>query len=171
MHAVGDLAPSVRLRPVRADDEDFLFELYASTRAAELERTGWDETAKLGFLRMQFAAQRAYYASQFAAAQFDVIEADSTPVGRLYVLRDQAEIRIIDVTLLPSWCHRGIGTRLIGAILEEARASTRSVALSVDRWNAGAHRLYVRLGFREESSDEVYVRMRYDAALTGDEGR
>ncbi len=170
MQAAGDLAPSLHLRPTRAEDVDFLFDLYASTRAAELDRTGWDDTTKLGFLQMQFAAQSAYYARQFATAHFDIIEADGQPVGRLYVLRNQAEIRIIDVTLLPSWRNRGIGTRLIRAILEEGRASMRSVALSVERWNS-AYRLYVRLGFREESSDDVYVRMRYDTIAAGDENR
>jgi ribosomal protein S18 acetylase RimI-like enzyme len=60
---------------------------------------------------------------------------------------------------LPSWRNRGIGTQLIRAILEEGRASVRSVALSVERWNS-ACRLYTRLGFREESSDDVYLRMR-----------
>ena len=147
MQAAGDLAPSVRLRPTRAEDADFMFDLYASTRAAELDRTGWDDTTKLGFLQMQFAAQSAYYARQFATAHFDIIEADGQPVGRLYVLRNQAEIRIIDVTLLPSWRNRGIGTRLIRAILE--RGAPVCDPLRSQSSGRSAYRLYVRLGSRE----------------------
>ena len=156
MQAVGDLAPTVRLRPTRAEDADFLFELYASTRAAELDRTGWDETTKLGFLQMQFAAQSAYYARHFATAQFDVIEADGQPVGRRASYEE--EIRIIDVTL----CRPGATVdrhAVDSGDPRRGRASVRSVGLSVERWNS-ACRLYARLGFREESSDDVYVRMR-----------
>jgi hypothetical protein len=49
-------------------ESDFLFEQYASTRAAELDHTGWDETTTLGFLRLQFSAQSAHYAKHFSAA-------------------------------------------------------------------------------------------------------
>src|SRR5262245_24014367 len=42
------------LRPVAPGDEDFLFEVYVSTRADEVGAWGWDLDQQHGFLRMQF---------------------------------------------------------------------------------------------------------------------
>ena len=54
---------SLDLQPLRAEDEPFLFELYASTRGDEMALVGWDKPQQEAFLRMQFKAQRSSYAS------------------------------------------------------------------------------------------------------------
>ncbi len=48
---------TVHFRPIRPDDEAFLYEVYASTRTEELAVVDWDDTQKAAFLHMQFAAQ------------------------------------------------------------------------------------------------------------------
>ncbi|MBL8252187.1 MAG: GNAT family N-acetyltransferase, partial [Candidatus Competibacter sp.] len=53
--------PSLSLRPIAFEDCDFLFRVYASTRAEELALTGWDETQKQAFLAQQFEAQHHHY--------------------------------------------------------------------------------------------------------------
>ena len=81
-------APAVALRPVdRVADADFLYAVYASTRAEELAVVPWSEAQKEGFLRMQFDAQDRYWREQNPAAAFDVILVGGTPAGRLYVNR------------------------------------------------------------------------------------
>ena len=46
-----------RLRPVRESDTDFLYCLYASTRADEMAMVDWSEPQKQEFLQLQFNAQ------------------------------------------------------------------------------------------------------------------
>jgi hypothetical protein len=48
---------ALRLRHVRADDEALLFQIYASTRLAELASLGWSADVQAAFLRQQFDAQ------------------------------------------------------------------------------------------------------------------
>src|SRR5947207_13643725 len=97
----------VSLRPVSAADEDFILQVYASTREQELAQVPWSAEQKEAFVRMQYGAQKQHYAAEFPRASHDVIYAGETPVGRIYVDRGEDVMHILDVTLLPQ--HRGQG--------------------------------------------------------------
>src|SRR5688500_16091214 len=88
---------AVNLRPVQDGDTEFLFSVYASTRAEELAQVGWDDAQKETFLRMQFDAQRKCYESDYPGAEFQIILAGDQRAGRLYVHRREKEIRIMDI--------------------------------------------------------------------------
>ena len=103
-------AAAIALRPIVPEDHSFLLAVYASTREPELAAVPWDAAQKAAFVRMQFDAQHAYYQEHYAGAAFDVILVDGQPAGRLYVAREDDEIRIVDIALLPGYCNRGIGT-------------------------------------------------------------
>jgi ribosomal protein S18 acetylase RimI-like enzyme len=137
----------ITLRDVLADDEPFLFEVYASTRAQEMAMVSWDEEQRKAFLTMQFSAQHSYYQSQFPEANFSLILRDDLPVGRLYVLRQAHDLRILDLTLLPEYRNAGIGTPLIRDLLNEAAESCRNVHIYVESFNPSL-RLFERLGFK-----------------------
>ena len=46
----------IELLPVAEDDREFLYRVYASTRADELAAVPWDRAQKEAFLRAQFDA-------------------------------------------------------------------------------------------------------------------
>ena len=154
------MQPDITFRPIRPEDERFLFELYASTRAEELAQTPWDEAEKQAFLRMQFTAQHQYYQSQFTAAAFDIVLLHDRPIGRLYVDRRADEIRLIDIALLPEQRNAGIGARLIQGLLAEAAQSGKPVRIHVEKFNL-ALRLYERLGFAPIEDQGVYLLMQW----------
>lgn len=156
---------SLRLRPGTGDDADFLFGLYATSRAEELDRTGWDAATRTAFLRMQLTAQQTHYTACYPDAQFNIVEQDGCPVGRLYVDRSEQMIRVIDIALLPAFRGRGIGTTLLRNVLAEASTLGRVVTLHVECFNP-ARRWYEWLGFTEVASDGVYVLMRHEAPVT-----
>lgn len=145
-----------RLRPERHDDLPFLARLYASTRHEELAPTDWDEATKVRFCAQQFAAQRAWYIDHYPALERQVIELGGEPVGRLYVQELGAEIRIVDVTLLPEARGHGLGAELVRATLERGRAAGKPVTIHVERFNR-ALSLYERLGFRLREDRGVYL--------------
>jgi ribosomal protein S18 acetylase RimI-like enzyme len=149
---------NVALRPVEPGDEAFLYRVYASTREEELARTGWDETQKTAFLRMQFDAQSRYYKEHYPGAEFSVILSSGHPAGRLYVARLPEEIRLVDIALLPEHRGMGIGTRLLNDLISESEESGRLLSIHVERFNP-ALRLYERLGFRTVEDKGVYLLM------------
>jgi GNAT superfamily N-acetyltransferase len=143
---------------VKEADRAFLESVYASVRAPELELVDWSEEQKAAFFRQQFDAQDRDYRSRFRDARLDVILVDGEPAGRLYVDIRPEEIWVVDISLLPAYRRRGVGTNLLEGLQSEAAASGRSLALHVERFNP-AQRLYLRLGFKLVEAGPVYLQM------------
>jgi ribosomal protein S18 acetylase RimI-like enzyme len=158
----------VTLRPITAKDRDFLYRVYASTREDELAPLGWDAAQKESFLEMQFAAQHEFYQEQFPGAEFQIILLDGESVGRLYVDRQEDEIRILDVALLPEHRNRGIGSALLGDVLADGERAGLPVRIHVERYNP-ALSLYNRLGFHKIGEGEVYFLLEWSPEGSGRE--
>lgn len=151
----------IDLRLATPDDEPFLFQLYASTRAGEF--AGWDEAQATNFVQMQFRAQAQGYALRFPAATSQIVVRDGVAVGRLLTDRTASEILLVDIALLPAHRQAGIGTALVRALQAEATAAGKSVRASV-RAGSPARRLYKRLGFVESGEPGVYCELRWQPA-------
>lgn len=149
---------SISVRPIEAGDQAVLLGIYASTRAEELAQVDWDEAQKQAFLAMQFAAQHAYYQQNYDGAAFGLISVDGQPAGRLYLIRWERELRIIDIALLPAYHGQGIGSAFLQAILDQAVLANVPVSIHVERFNRALH-LYERLGFRVSEDKGVYLLM------------
>jgi len=157
---------TIRLRPERPDDERFLFDVYASTRQEELDRTGWDAATRAAFLELQFKAMRQGYRAMFPAAEFAVILLAGQPVGRQVVDRTGTEIRLVDVALLPSHRGRGVGTILLRQLLGEAARRNTPVRLHVLKTSRAA-RLYERVGFCRVGEAGFYDCLEWKPATVG----
>ena len=149
-----------------SEDRDFLYRVYASTRADEMKLVNWDDAQKRAFLEMQFKAQHAYYAQQFAQAEYRIILLEGEPIGRLYVDRQPDEIRLIDIALLPEYRGQGIGSYFLQHLLDEARRTQVPVRIHVEQFNP-ALRLYLRLGFRKIGDTGVYFLMEWSPQPEG----
>jgi ribosomal protein S18 acetylase RimI-like enzyme len=149
----------VTLRPARPEDEAFLYQLYADTRAAELAALDWSDAQREAFLSLQFRAQQAHYAEYPNADPQIIVEVDRA-IGRLLVSRLADEIRLVDIALLPQWRGRGIGAVLIQQLLDEAARLDKPVRLHVEKSNP-AQRLYRRLGFTPLADIGLYYLMEW----------
>ena len=155
--------PDPELRPARESDSDFMYRLYAGTRADEIAAVDWSDAQKREFLQMQFRAQTSFYTENYAGASFDVIELDGVPIGRLYLDEREDELRIIDIALLAEYRGRGIGRHYLQSIIERASDRGACVTIHVEH-NNPAMTLYRRLGFVKVEDKGVYWFMRWSAA-------
>jgi ribosomal protein S18 acetylase RimI-like enzyme len=139
------------LRAARRDDEEFLYALHRSAMRDYVEATwGWDE-----------GWQRQHFASTYAPAQHAVIvRLDPIPsdIGRISLTRQWHKIFLRDIELIAAERNRGIGTAMIRALLELAKADGRTVELLVLKCNP-AQRLYARLGFTVVADDGARLTM------------
>jgi len=128
----------ITYRSATAADFDFLFALHEASMRLYVEETfgPWDE---------EF--QRAYFQDHFFPSEVNIILLDGQMVGMLRVQERTEETFLAAIEILPGWQRRGIGTRVIRALVNDASARGKPVALMVLKTNIAARSLYQRLGF------------------------
>jgi len=150
----------VELKPITKDDEPFLYEVYVSTRRKEIDSWGWSAEQIQHFLEMQWCAQQTSYRQQFPDASHCIILSDDKYVGRLLTENLPEHHHLIDISILPNFQGKGVGTFLITQLQQKAKEENKSVILQVFQTNP-ARDLYERLGFQVMSADEIYLKMRW----------
>ncbi len=159
-------ALGVRARPMTDDDLLFVAELYASTRAEEVAVTGWPIEHQRAFLAEQHDAQHRHYRIHYADALWLILERDGVPVGRLYLAQWECELRVIDISLVPSCRGQGIGAAVLRDVQNLARVRDLGVSIHVEK-NNPARRLYDRLGFVLAEDKGVYDLLEWDLPPRG----
>jgi GNAT superfamily N-acetyltransferase len=156
----------VTCRPVRLPaDHDFLLSLYASTRIDEFSILGWPEAQVDALMRMQFEAQTRHYDTFYPGATHTLVVVDDTFAGRLIVERSDGQIRIVDIALLPEFRHRGVGGRLVRAVIEEADADGLPIRCHAVA-GEDAQRFWEHLGLVARGMDGMHVEMERQCATS-----
>ena len=161
-----DSTRSISLRPVTADDEAILLEIYNSSRGDDLRGLGWAEDRISEFLGMQYEAQQHFYESEYKRATDEIVLREGEPAGRLIVECREHEIRCVDVALLPAHRNRGIGTFLIRKLQDEARHERKPLRLRVIRFNRAVS-LFERSGFVRTSETGTHFQMEWTPREAG----
>jgi ribosomal protein S18 acetylase RimI-like enzyme len=152
-----DQQTDLSLRDTTPEDNEFLLDVYVSTRLDELAGTGWDDNQKRAFIQMQFLARERIYPQ----VDSKIILLSGRPVGRMLVDRNEAAILLRDIALLTEYRNAGIGSRLIQELMNEAAAAGKPVELHVLS-TSPAVRLYERLGFSRTSTEPAaYLEMKW----------
>lgn len=150
----------ITLRQATPDDDTFQLELYTGTRLDELELIDWNENQKHAFIKMQFNARQLQYSYRYPKAEDNIILQGSQPIGRMLVDRNEKQIALVDIALLPEHRNAGIGTLLVQSLLDEAAGTGKSVQLHVVTTNPAVG-LYQRLGFSTVDDDGAYLEMNW----------
>jgi RimJ/RimL family protein N-acetyltransferase len=151
----------VTLRPERAGDADFLYGLFRSHALPELAPLAIDEAGLETLVRMQFRAQTEGYRSQFPHAQFDIVERDGAPIGRLIVHDDNDDACIVDFALIPACRSGGIGTAILSSVLTRLGERPRPVRCTVMFNNEPSLRMCRRVGFIPTGGDVPFIQMEW----------
>jgi GNAT superfamily N-acetyltransferase len=146
------------LRAARADDAEFLFELYCDTRREEMAPWGWSAEQARSFLSFQFKAQQSHYEAGYEGADHKIILIEGREAGRILVLKTTAEFCLVDIALMSEHRGKGVGAALIRDLLDEAGRAGLPVTLYVLKGNPAA-RLYERLGFRFVKDTGAHLKM------------
>jgi GNAT superfamily N-acetyltransferase len=153
---------SISFRPVTDGDEEFLLEVYRSSRGDDLRELGWDEDRIGEFLGMQYEAQKYFYQSDYPQASDEIILLAGLAAGRMILDRRENEIRCIDMALLPAHRGAGVGTLLIRKLQDEAKDRNQPLRAQVIRFSRAVN-LLERLGFVRTSETGTHFQMEWKA--------
>jgi ribosomal protein S18 acetylase RimI-like enzyme len=146
----------VTLRPATERDREFLYTLHCSTMRDVIERTwGWDDARQ----RADFEKRRLEYA-------VSIVETHARRVGSLWLEQRHESLYIHDLEVAPPHQSQGIGSAVVGMVIDQGASLGLPVDLSVLSGNPRARTLYERLGFRVTDTEPPFVRMRHDAQTT-----
>ena len=148
----------IQLRPVEEKDTAFIEAVYRTTREAELNLTNWSEYQKSAFINMQSMAQLADYKTKCPGARLQVIIYNKKDAGRFFTCETENEIRLLDITILPEFIGKGIGTNLLHRLIQRSNKVQKKISLQVIASNP-ALKLYQRLGFVYIKSAGFYYYM------------
>jgi len=151
-----DISSSIKLRPAVAEDENLLVAVYGSTRQQELAMVPWNDEQKDAFIRFQLNAQLTHYQNEYPKAEYLIILFEAQPVGRLYIDRREAEIRIMDITLLPEHRGKGISSPIIQRLKDEAAASGKKLSINLDKLSQ-SQPIFERFGFAPAEDTGFHV--------------
>jgi ribosomal protein S18 acetylase RimI-like enzyme len=129
----------IALRPATPADSEFCFQLHKAAMGDYVTAIwGWDEQV-----------QRDFHACAFNPGRWQIITAGEADIGMLDVEYRPAEIFLARIEIHPDHQGRGIGTRLISALIDEARQKGQDLVLDVLTVNHRAQALYQQLGMTE----------------------
>ena len=136
------------LRPATFDDLRTVATWVSSARECELW-AGW---------RVRFPIEPNLLASTIDFPHqggFVLVDGHSIVAFGQIVPKSRRRAHLARLIVAPAWRGRGVGARLVAALLETTRASGNSiVSLNVDPANATAIHLYEKLGFSDAPRPE-----------------
>lgn len=154
----------ISLRAETEDDASFLEELVIAVRETELGYRELPVAERNHLLKEQNRLQLTHYRKNYPTAFFLIVEADSKPVGRLYLDHQAERIHIVELSLLPDFQGHGIGHQLLKNVQAEATRTQVPITLSVAHGNP-AQSFYERLGFQSSGSTDTHLKMKWTANL------
>jgi ribosomal protein S18 acetylase RimI-like enzyme len=149
---------NIQLEIRTESDSGFFMELFGEIKSSELLLNTWPEQIRHQMITMQFQAFEQSIITEFPGSIDFLILFNSVKAGRLQINKDEKEIRIINISLLPAFRNKGIGSKILNNIIIEA--SHTPVFLEVDKTNP-AQKLYSRLGFKIVQQNEIKYLMKY----------
>jgi ribosomal protein S18 acetylase RimI-like enzyme len=130
---------AIALRRATPADAGFSYRLHKAAMGEYITAIwGWDEQV-----------QRAFHDRAFNPHRWQIITTGQADIGMLDVDYRPGEVYLSRIEIHPGHQGRGIGTRIISALLEEAERNGQDLVLDVLTVNRRAQALYRRLGLTE----------------------
>lgn len=138
-----------QLKKSKKEDYDFIYELGKLVNKERVIKTygSWDEDF-----------QKEYFKKKFDVNKIKLITFNNQNIGMLETEKTKNNIHIEEIQLLPEYQGKGIGTKVLQDIIEDAKQKKVNLDLRVMKINP-AKKLYERLGFVIVGETETHYLM------------
>ncbi|SHE67898.1 GNAT family N-acetyltransferase [Chryseobacterium sp. OV279] len=133
---------TITYRKASENDIDYLLDLRTKTMNPHYADSNLPTDKETTLQRIQYQFDKAH-----------IILLNNEPAGLLKINKADDKTEVLQLQIDPSQQGKGLGRTILTAILEEASAEGKTVALSVLKTNKAQH-LYTSLGFKTVNEDE-----------------
>lgn len=140
------------LRAAQTSDQCFFQRLYSETRD-DLQCLEYSTPVIAQLLALQYQAQCKGYQTDFPNADYFMIAFAGSDCGRLVLNQEEKSLRVVDISLITTMRHQGIGTAIFKALQQFSTVNQQVLRLTMNPQNAALSRFYRRLGFQYEAQD------------------
>lgn len=160
------LPDGLSLRAAEGKDRPFLERLFRATREW-LQLLPLPQPQIDALSDQQYRLQQIGYAGRWPDARTLIIERSGRPIGKIMLDESETALRVIEIALGPGARRRGHGTAVLRALQAAAAERRLPMALSVNRQNAAAKKLYLTLGFEVTGASDTDESMRWTPPVPG----
>ena len=104
---------------------------------------GWDEQVQIRF-----------HNENFHPGLIHIVAVSGEDIGTVEIVESEQSIFISSLYILPGWQGKGIGSNIVGTLMNLAKQQGKRIALEVLKLNTRAQQLYTRLGFEITEGDQ-----------------
>ena len=146
--------------------------LYSLRHAKDADKAWLDELRRVVYEHLFYATwggwdearHQRHFATSWQNGRIQLIEVKGQRIGMIQ-LRELVDcVEVGEIQVLPEYQNKGLGTQLLVEVIDRAKQQGRDVILSTGLMNAGACRLYERLGFEETERSDTHVHMRFNTS-------
>jgi GNAT superfamily N-acetyltransferase len=150
----------VSLRPRTKKDEEFLRKAYESSRDEETKDVIWNIPEQRAiFFRQQYDAQQIHFDNFYQGMDYDIIEYNGKPIGRLCLLWLEKNLECVDIILIGKYRRQKIGSAIMDAIVKEVDRRKITASLMYEKWKPYLEKFYERYGFKVTGDVPTHVMM------------
>jgi ribosomal protein S18 acetylase RimI-like enzyme len=149
------MTASITTRAATKEDEAFLLALFRAVRLPEFAHAPLAPAQLDLLMNIQYAGQKQTYGTEYPGGN-EVVLLDGEAIGRIWLYRGTSEHQLVDISLMPEFRNRGIGSVLVKDAISGARAAGLRLRCSVAATNTGSLRFHQRLGFQIAGRDDLY---------------
>jgi ribosomal protein S18 acetylase RimI-like enzyme len=144
----------VTKRAATQSDREFVRKVHhAAYRDVVVRQFGsWDEKMQDDFFDKSWESQT-----------HEIIISSGLPAGYCSIERPAKSIFINDLVLLPAFQGKGIGSKILVDLMEEAKVKNVPIQLNVLKENQAQH-LYQKLGFKNTGLTNTHFKMEFSSA-------
>ena len=128
----------------------------------QLRRTAYRELFIATFGKWDERRHARHTRECWDRGHISIIQVDGERVGMIQILDQPYSVEIGEIQIQPSYQRRGIGSRVLSDVINQAHKRGKSLALSVALKNEPAYRFYQRHGFRQMSQTETHYQLQCD---------
>ncbi|MFA6522124.1 MAG: GNAT family N-acetyltransferase [Patescibacteria group bacterium] len=156
-----EISSSLERRTATKEDMDFMRKVHhlAYHDVVEKQFGAWDEEK-----------QDKFFDDAWAENRYQILLDNGVPVGYCWVEYSDKRIDAHELVILPEFQGQGIGTKLLGSLIQEANTKKIPVRLQVLKANRAID-LYKKFGFEEVGENDTHFEMEYTPSTSPEVAR